>query len=316
MWRYDSSATQSDDIFPTAATEGAWESIVAPARLLYLGDDELLEWNPSTGGFRLWHYDRGCNGMIRCRAVRLPPVPGSRSERVTSSCSAAATKSSVGFLRPIESMKSVRHMTFILAVLGLLAFGCKKTPEEAQAAWPTNEEANQKVEAKYPAFKPALEDLLTGARKDFEAGKPDADKMHAASARLTPAATMFAPYGEGIGPPRSADEGQDARRPSREQDQPRDGSRERRREEGGWPHEGLEAGQHGQGELKGRRRDQDARGHEAQAGRFGRFGQGHGGTREVGWKEVAAENLRSRRTRRDGARARRDSHLACTRSPG
>lgn len=62
VWHYDSAATQSQDIFPTTAAEGTWQSIVAPARLIYLGDDKLLEWNPSTGAFRIWHYDRACNG--------------------------------------------------------------------------------------------------------------------------------------------------------------------------------------------------------------------------------------------------------------
>jgi hypothetical protein len=60
VWRYDSAATGGEDIFPTTTTEGRWQSIVAPARLVYLGDDKLLEWNPATGMFRIWHYDRGC----------------------------------------------------------------------------------------------------------------------------------------------------------------------------------------------------------------------------------------------------------------
>ena len=68
VWHYDSSATGQADIFPVAMTEGRWESIVAPARLLYLGDDKLLEWNPTTGMFRVWHYDRGCQ--------HTDPLPG------------------------------------------------------------------------------------------------------------------------------------------------------------------------------------------------------------------------------------------------
>lgn len=91
-------------------------------------------------------------------------------------------------------MNSVRKAAFVLALLAVLVFGCKKTPEEAIAAWHSNEEAIQKVEAKYPAFKPALEDLLASAKKDFEAAKPDADKMHAATDRLVPATKMFEPY--------------------------------------------------------------------------------------------------------------------------
>ena len=72
-------------------------------------------------------------------------------------------------------MKSARYVSFVLALLGLLVFGCKKTPEEAMASWQKNEEAIQKSEAKYPAFKPALDDLLASAKKDFDAAKPDAD---------------------------------------------------------------------------------------------------------------------------------------------
>lgn len=69
VWRYDSSATNSEDIFPTAATEGAWQSIRHPARLVYLGDDQVLEWNPANGAFRVWRYDRRCDGT--------DPFPGS-----------------------------------------------------------------------------------------------------------------------------------------------------------------------------------------------------------------------------------------------
>lgn len=67
VWQYDPNATGSQDILPTALAEGRWQSIVGPARLIYLGGDSLLEWNPSTGAYRVWHYDRSCSG---------DPLPG------------------------------------------------------------------------------------------------------------------------------------------------------------------------------------------------------------------------------------------------
>jgi hypothetical protein len=68
VWSYDASATGSGDILPTTVCEGSWQSIRAPSRLIYLGGDRLLEWDPTSGGYRIWAYDRAANGR--------DPLPG------------------------------------------------------------------------------------------------------------------------------------------------------------------------------------------------------------------------------------------------
>jgi hypothetical protein len=91
-------------------------------------------------------------------------------------------------------MVVVRQAALVVGFACALALGCKATPEQAQNDWQTGEQGIQKAEARYPGFKPALEGLLASARKDFDAAKPDPDKMYAVSSRLRPATKMFEPY--------------------------------------------------------------------------------------------------------------------------
>lgn len=74
------------------------------------------------------------------------------------------------------------------------ALGCKKTAEGEQKTWNSNQEAIQKLEAKYPSFKPAFEDLLTSAKKDFDDAKGNPDKMNVANEKVSSATDMFGKY--------------------------------------------------------------------------------------------------------------------------
>ncbi len=38
--------------------EGAWGTIRAGHELVYLGGDRVLDWEPATGNYRIWTYDR------------------------------------------------------------------------------------------------------------------------------------------------------------------------------------------------------------------------------------------------------------------
>jgi hypothetical protein len=47
-----------DPFPPPAVTEGAWDTIRTGHELIWLGRDRVLDWEPETGGYRIWNYDR------------------------------------------------------------------------------------------------------------------------------------------------------------------------------------------------------------------------------------------------------------------
>lgn len=58
VWHYDANARGEQDVLPTVVTKGTWSSIASSKRLVSLGGDRVLDWEPSSGAFRIWHYDR------------------------------------------------------------------------------------------------------------------------------------------------------------------------------------------------------------------------------------------------------------------
>ncbi|MBK6520638.1 MAG: hypothetical protein IPM79_12235 [Polyangiaceae bacterium] len=68
VWQYDPNAHGERDVFPQLLSKGTWSSIAASKRLFPLGQDRVLDWEPSSGAFRIWQYDR--------RAGSGDPLPG------------------------------------------------------------------------------------------------------------------------------------------------------------------------------------------------------------------------------------------------
>lgn len=68
LWWFDRSATGEADVLPSLVSRGQWGSIGATKSLVYLGHDQVLDWEPSTGRFRIWHFDR--------QAGEGDPLPG------------------------------------------------------------------------------------------------------------------------------------------------------------------------------------------------------------------------------------------------
>jgi hypothetical protein len=60
VWRYDRSVTGDDsDPLPTLEMSDTWAGWSYPSQvLLYVGDDNVLEWNSATGDMTLWDFDR------------------------------------------------------------------------------------------------------------------------------------------------------------------------------------------------------------------------------------------------------------------
>jgi len=59
LWAYDQSPSQGNDPLPgRAICEGKWSSIGRGHELIYLFKDRLLDWEPATGHFRVWQFDR------------------------------------------------------------------------------------------------------------------------------------------------------------------------------------------------------------------------------------------------------------------
>lgn len=71
VWQYDRNAHGNRDIFPDIVTKGTWSSIASSKRLISLGGDRLLDWEPSSGAFRIWAYDRS----VRSGGDPLPGGP-------------------------------------------------------------------------------------------------------------------------------------------------------------------------------------------------------------------------------------------------
>lgn len=63
LWEYDQTPAQGQDPLPgRAICEGKWSSIGRGHELVYLFQDRLLDWEPTTGKFRVWSFDRDANG--------------------------------------------------------------------------------------------------------------------------------------------------------------------------------------------------------------------------------------------------------------
>jgi hypothetical protein len=59
IWPHDPAAAGTSDPLPgPAVTEGTWATIQQGHELVYLGHDRVLDWEPRTGQFRTWRYDR------------------------------------------------------------------------------------------------------------------------------------------------------------------------------------------------------------------------------------------------------------------
>lgn len=62
LWRFDNTYSQGDPLPGGPIAEGEWGSIRAGHELVYLFEDRLLDWEPSSGRFRVWQFDRNGGG--------------------------------------------------------------------------------------------------------------------------------------------------------------------------------------------------------------------------------------------------------------
>lgn len=62
VWHYDRNARGNQDVIPTCLTKGTWQSIQSSKKLIPLGKDHILDWEPASGAYRVWHFDRNANG--------------------------------------------------------------------------------------------------------------------------------------------------------------------------------------------------------------------------------------------------------------
>jgi hypothetical protein len=63
IWRFDPNATGSADPLPgPAISEGTWQTIRTGHRLIPLGGNRVLDWEPANGHLRIWNYDQGFTG--------------------------------------------------------------------------------------------------------------------------------------------------------------------------------------------------------------------------------------------------------------
>lgn len=58
IWQYDPKNNPADWFPHDPAVEGTWETIRAGHQLIYVGSDRVLDWEPATGNYRIWTYDR------------------------------------------------------------------------------------------------------------------------------------------------------------------------------------------------------------------------------------------------------------------
>jgi hypothetical protein len=59
IWKLDRNATGEDDPFPTLLAKGNWPIIKEGHRLVYVGGDLLLDWQPASGAFVVWPLGAG-----------------------------------------------------------------------------------------------------------------------------------------------------------------------------------------------------------------------------------------------------------------
>jgi len=70
IWNYDPTATGSSDPLPgSAVVVGAWKSIGPGHELIVLDNNRVLDWEPSSGHYRVWNYDPAATGQA-------DPFPG------------------------------------------------------------------------------------------------------------------------------------------------------------------------------------------------------------------------------------------------
>jgi hypothetical protein len=67
VWHFDRH-TRGGDPLPSTTCEGQWNSIRGQKKLIFCDGDQVLEWDQSNGGYRLWGLDRH---------NRQDPFPGS-----------------------------------------------------------------------------------------------------------------------------------------------------------------------------------------------------------------------------------------------
>jgi hypothetical protein len=60
LWAYhrDELRAARDPLLGEPLTEGSWGSIGAGHRQISLGGDEVLDWTPASGDYRVWRVDR------------------------------------------------------------------------------------------------------------------------------------------------------------------------------------------------------------------------------------------------------------------
>ena len=63
IWRYDRERSGKADPLPGGpVVEGTWKSIADGHQLVYMGGDRILDWEPETGSYRIFAYDRSIAG--------------------------------------------------------------------------------------------------------------------------------------------------------------------------------------------------------------------------------------------------------------
>ncbi len=63
LWAYNPSVAQGSDPLPgRAICEGRWSSIGRGHELVYLFKNALLDWEPATGAYRVWEFNRDAAG--------------------------------------------------------------------------------------------------------------------------------------------------------------------------------------------------------------------------------------------------------------
>jgi hypothetical protein len=59
VWRYDRTILGEVDPFPDLEMSDSWAGEIDPGRqILYLGADQVLDWDPASGSHRIWSFDR------------------------------------------------------------------------------------------------------------------------------------------------------------------------------------------------------------------------------------------------------------------
>lgn len=59
VWRYDRTVLGQVDPFPDRELSDSWAGEIEPGRkILYLGGDRVLDWDPASGSHRIWSFDR------------------------------------------------------------------------------------------------------------------------------------------------------------------------------------------------------------------------------------------------------------------